>query len=90
MGENIVRWLVSQGARNLIVLSRKGGDSTIVRTFLKELAQLNVTVFAPKCDVGNEDRVKTVLEQAALEMPPIKGCIHASMILQVSHDHDQK
>lgn len=83
LGRLIVRWLVQHGAENLLLLSRSGasGDNAIV--FLDELRATGVNVATPICDISNEQSLATVLAEYSVKMPPIKGCIQASMVLQV-------
>ena len=49
----------------------------------KELKDDGVHVEAPACDVTNADSLMSVLSHCAQSMPPIKGCIQASMVLKV-------
>lgn len=51
--------------------------------FLLELKQLGVKVAAPPCDVTDIASLQKVLEQCAIDMPPIKGCVQGSMVLRV-------
>lgn len=83
LGRTISRWLVERGAKNLILLSRSGAKCEASVVFLLELEQLGVNVAAPPCDVTDIASLKTVLEQCAKDMPPIKGCVQGSMVLRV-------
>lgn len=83
LGRTISRWLVERGAKNLILLSRSGAKSEASLVFLLELKQLGVNVTAPPCDVTDIASLQTVLEQCAIDMPPIKGCVQGSMVLRV-------
>ena len=42
-------------------------------------------VHAPRCDVTDRQLVEHVIEEYKEILPPIKGCIQASMVLKVSH-----
>lgn len=83
LGRSIARWLVDRGAKNLILLSRSGAKSEISLTFLEEMRQCGTRVAAPPCDVTDVSSLHAVLEQCAMDMPPIKGCIQGSMVLRV-------
>ncbi|KAF7588746.1 hypothetical protein BBP40_005272 [Aspergillus hancockii] len=50
LGQNAVNWLVSRGARNLLLLSRSGGDSPEAQKILDTLRVQGVKVSAPACD----------------------------------------
>ncbi|KAF2642056.1 hypothetical protein P280DRAFT_541610 [Massarina eburnea CBS 473.64] len=43
-----------------------------------------VRVEAPPCNIGNAQALQTALEGVRSRMPPVRGCVQASMILQVS------
>ncbi|KAI0002767.1 polyketide synthase [Xylariaceae sp. FL0662B] len=77
----MARWLVSRGARYLILLSRSGPRTSEARNLLEELDKMGIQVEAPACDVSNRDSIHSVLASCSLIMPPIKGCIQATAIL---------
>jgi len=79
----VARWLVEQGARNLILLSRSGPTGHDAANFLQELEDDGVVVKTPACDVSDAEALQALLEQYLVEMPPIRGCIQASMVLAV-------
>jgi NADPH:quinone reductase-like Zn-dependent oxidoreductase len=84
LGKSITKWMVSHGARNLLLLSRRGGETSAAKPFLDELTTSGVTVLTPRCDIGDEKAVQGILQEVQNHMPPIKGCIQASMVLKVS------
>ena len=82
IGRSIASWLVQNGARNLIFLSRSG-RSEKTEHFLQELEALgcNVQVFA-----GSVTDIENVQEVVAKAQRPIRGVIQLSMVLRVSTD----
>jgi NAD(P)-dependent dehydrogenase (short-subunit alcohol dehydrogenase family) len=82
LGRNIVLWMVERGARNLILLSRRGSDDPSSNSFCETLQALDVTVLTPRCDISNYDSVINAIS-ACEAMPPIRGCIQGAMILKV-------
>ncbi|KAI8633359.1 putative polyketide synthase [Xylariaceae sp. FL1651] len=84
LGQAIARWLVSRGARNLILLSRSGPQTPEARNLIRELAQSNVRVEAPRCDVADRSSLRTVLAECLQRLPPVKGCIQAAMVMRES------
>ena len=78
--------MAHRGARHFVLLSRSGAAREDARAFLEELRALGVTVKAPICDISDEQSVKNPLSGLADVMPPIRGCIQASMVLQVRSD----
>jgi NADPH:quinone reductase-like Zn-dependent oxidoreductase len=84
LGKSIAKWMVVHGARHLLLLSRSGANSPEATSFLDELKASGITVLTSKCDIGDENAVREILQEVEKRMPPIKGCIQASMVLKVS------
>ncbi|KAJ5747735.1 uncharacterized protein N7511_009431 [Penicillium nucicola] len=82
LGRNVTRWMVSCGARYLLLLSRSGAHSQGALSFIRELSARQVKVLAPACDITNRSMLEAVLGDASSVLPPIKGCIQATMVLQ--------
>ena len=83
LGRAITRWMVSRGARNFILLSRSGAKGKEATDLIEEVKSRGVKIAAPPCDVSIEDEVSTTLEKYRYTMPPVRGCIQASMVLKV-------
>lgn len=83
LGRSIAKWMISNGARYLVLLSRQGTESPGADSFLDECATMGVTTFAPRCDISDEVAVSEIIQEVQRRMPPIKGCIQASMVLKV-------
>lgn len=81
----MLTWMVGRGARNLLLLSRSGEKGTETQEFLSYLRAEEANVQVRVCDVAEEDSLRAAIEDAASHMPPIKGCIQAAMVLQVSN-----
>ncbi|PWY81138.1 KR-domain-containing protein [Aspergillus eucalypticola CBS 122712] len=82
LGRSIAKWMISNGARYLVLLSRQCTGSPGAETFLDECATMSVTTFALKCDISDERAVSEVFQEVQRRMPPIKGCVQASMVLK--------
>ncbi|KAK3368459.1 putative polyketide synthase [Podospora didyma] len=83
LGRAILKWMASRGAKHFIVPSRSGATSKAAAELVARLSACGVRVFAPKCDVSSRpDLANMLAEREASKMPPIKGCINASMVLQ--------
>ena len=82
LGRSMATWMISHGARNLILLSRKGGDNMAVKSYIDEAKSRGVTIYAPSCDIADEVALNKALQYATNYLPPIKGCIQAAMVLQ--------
>lgn len=83
LGRSAARWLVDRGARHLILLSRSGAQSQAAISLVEELQAKGVRVETPACDVAVASSLSAVLAGCAVTMPPIRGCIQASMVLRV-------
>jgi NADPH:quinone reductase-like Zn-dependent oxidoreductase/acyl transferase domain-containing protein len=86
LGRSIARWMAGRGAKNLILLSRSGADSDTARALLEELTERGVRVVTPPCDITDGDALSQALTKCK-NMPPIKGCIQATMVLKVCNPH---
>lgn len=85
LGRSLARWMAARGAKSLVFLSRSGRVSPPVTEMLDDLKRAGCKARIFICDVANIDHVKSVVEDCAASLPPIKGCIQCSMTLQVSH-----
>ncbi|QGA21725.1 hypothetical protein EYB26_009436 [Talaromyces marneffei] len=81
VGKVIAQWMVSHGARNLILLTRSGVQSPETAAFIERLQSGGCKVVAGACDIANENDVRQFLG-ACKYMPPIRGCIQSAMVLK--------
>jgi NADPH:quinone reductase-like Zn-dependent oxidoreductase/NAD(P)-dependent dehydrogenase (short-subunit alcohol dehydrogenase family) len=84
LGRSIARWMVERGARNLILLSRKGAKTGDAIELIEELRNKGVRIEAPICDITSVESLLSVLDHCAKTMPPIRGCIQSTMVLRDS------
>jgi short-subunit dehydrogenase len=85
LGGAIADWMVNErGAKNLILLSRSGMENDDTKRRVNMLREAGAVIEAPKCDISVESALKSVLQKYKSTMPPIGGCIQASMVLRVS------
>jgi acyl transferase domain-containing protein/NADPH:quinone reductase-like Zn-dependent oxidoreductase/SAM-dependent methyltransferase/NAD(P)-dependent dehydrogenase (short-subunit alcohol dehydrogenase family) len=85
IGKSITRFLVEQGARNLVLPSRstvEGGNNERA-AFVQELRVKGARVEAPLCDIANREQLAQALNSLN-NMPPIEGCIQSAMVLHDS------
>ena len=76
--------MADKGAKHLILLSRSKKEDQETQNFLQLLRQMGVDVAALTCDITNERAVQDVIETCTNTMPPIKGCVQATMVSKVS------
>lgn len=84
LGRSVARWMASQGARNLVILSRSGPDSEAAKQLVTELQETCENIATPTCDISDCEALREVMAQCLSIMPPVKGCIQGAMVLQVS------
>lgn len=82
IGRSIARWMADRGARNLLILSRAGPQTPEAHSLMEELQGAGLTIYAPACDITDQQALERVLSEFRLIVPPIRGCIQASMVLQ--------
>lgn len=87
VGRSILRWMVSRGAKYLLVPSRSGAASAAASEVVCELSDQNIVVSTPKCDVSSKGSLLHMLQESATTLPPIRGCIVATMALNVSYEN---
>lgn len=82
LGRAILSWMADREAKHLIVPSRSGATSKPAMDLISDLTSRGITITTPKCDVSSLDSLTQVVEEASHTLPPIKGCINATMVLQ--------
>ena len=80
-GMATARWLVECGATSLILLSRTGQASADAAGTLQALQAQGVQIQTYACDVTDLSALQTMLKDAQATLPPIRGMIHAAMVL---------
>lgn len=82
LGRSIIRWMVNRGARHLIIFSRSGPKTDAARRLMEDLESQGVNVATPQIDVSDLGALKASLGQSMGHMPPIRGCIQATVALR--------
>ncbi|KAJ5102441.1 Acyl transferase/acyl hydrolase/lysophospholipase [Penicillium alfredii] len=82
LGIVVIEWMVERGAQYLIIPSRSGAKSQKAKNTVERLTAQGVHIISPECDASSEASLSRLLEECSQNMPPIKGCINAAMVLQ--------
>lgn len=82
--------MADRNAKNFILLSRSGAKSKDATDLISDMNECGVRIAAPPCDISTEGAVLSILRDQKHTMPPVKGCIQASMVLKVSHFQKQQ
>jgi phthiocerol/phenolphthiocerol synthesis type-I polyketide synthase C len=80
-GLRTAEWLADRGARHLVLLGRRGPTGTHAQTALARLERRGVQVLAKACDVTDRSALAGLLDEAARELPPLRGIVHAAMVI---------
>ncbi|USX53689.1 SDR family NAD(P)-dependent oxidoreductase [Lentzea sp. HUAS12] len=81
LGALVARRLVERhGVRNLLLVSRSGGDSPGAPALVRELTDLGAEVTVAACDVSDRGQVETALALVPADRP-LRGVVHAAGVL---------
>lgn len=84
LGRSIAHWLIDQGARNLILLSRSAGNvEKGGGAFVSELREAGCRVLAISCNVSIAGHLAKALRTCEDEgLPQVRGVIQGAMVLR--------
>lgn len=80
LGKSIATWMVEQGARELVFLSRSAGKSENDQAFFSELNTMGCKVTGV---AGRAEVMDDLLRAIYSATRPIKGVVHLAMVLRV-------
>ena len=80
LGLRVARWLVEQGARHLVLVGRREPTDE-ARKMIADCAQAGADVRVERADVTRDEDVDRVMAMVAVEMPPLRGIVHAAGVL---------
>jgi thioester reductase-like protein len=75
------RWMAEHGARHLVLVGRGGAATAEAQEAVRGLQQAGTEVVIGRADVAREEDVAGVLDEIRRTMPPLRGVIHAAMVL---------
>ncbi|GAW12429.1 hypothetical protein ANO14919_017950 [Xylariales sp. No.14919] len=82
LGRSMARWMVSRGARHLVLVSRSGSATGKVKNLIDEVAEVGAEIIVRKCDVANAADVEELVNFGLEGLPPVRGLIHGAMVLR--------
>jgi acyl transferase domain-containing protein/NADPH:quinone reductase-like Zn-dependent oxidoreductase/NADP-dependent 3-hydroxy acid dehydrogenase YdfG/aryl carrier-like protein len=80
-GLAVAEWLVERGARHLVLIGRSGASTPEAEAVVERLRGRSAQVMVARADVADPGQVADVLAGAARALPPLRGVIHAAMVL---------
>jgi acyl transferase domain-containing protein/NADPH:quinone reductase-like Zn-dependent oxidoreductase/acyl carrier protein len=80
-GRSVADWLAEQGARHFVFVSRSGPASPHAREAMDDFAARGCLAHVWAADVADHDQLRQVLDRIRDTMPPLRGIVHAAMVL---------
>jgi acyl transferase domain-containing protein/acyl carrier protein/2-polyprenyl-3-methyl-5-hydroxy-6-metoxy-1,4-benzoquinol methylase len=77
----VANWLVKNGAKHLVLMGRSGTASPGASEAVKTLESAGASVVVASSDVSQATQVADVLTNIEQSLPPLRGIIHAAMVL---------
>lgn len=87
IGRAIAQRMVERGARHIVLLSRSGKVTDELCQLISDARGLGASIHIKQCDVANKVSVETLVSDLQHTLPPVRGLIHAAMVLKVSFRH---
>jgi NADP-dependent 3-hydroxy acid dehydrogenase YdfG/acyl carrier protein len=89
LGIRLSRWMVEHGARDLILMGRRGlrasspEDSDAARRLqaVRAIEERGARVRVLAVDVGDEARLRAALDVVRVDGPPLRGIVHAAGVM---------
>lgn len=83
LGRSIAKWMVNKGAGNVVLVSRSGTNQK-VEELIQKLGTLGSKIQVKSCDIANASSVDALVRDCSVSLAPVRGVIHATMVLRVS------
>lgn len=83
LGRRMAKFIAAHGAGHVVTLSRRKLAEQDQLDFEKELRDLGAELHIIACDITSRETVQSAAAECS-KFPPVKGVIHAGMILRVS------
>jgi NADPH:quinone reductase-like Zn-dependent oxidoreductase/SAM-dependent methyltransferase/acyl carrier protein len=80
-GLTLAEWMLSRGARTLVLAGRSGATGEEARAALARLRETGARVEPLALDVADADAVDRALATLREDLPPLRGVFHTAMVL---------
>lgn len=84
LGRSMAKWMVSKGAKNVVLLSRSGEVRGKAKEQVDALNAAGANIVVRRCDVADKTAVDQLVLEGLAGLPPVRGIIHGAMVLHVS------
>lgn len=81
-GLECAKWLHTQGATHIVLLSRSGQMNEEIEELANLLTKKEGSLSSLSCDVGDLQQTNDVFKKISSELPPIVGIFHAAAVLK--------
>ena len=81
-GLEIAKWLVQNGAKHLVLVSRSGCKSDADRNTVNHLRKVGINIHLEKIDITNMKEIEALFERFGQELPEIRGIVHGAGLLE--------
>jgi len=81
LGLEIAKWLVTRGARHLVLVSRSGVKTEKARQAVAAMEKAGAQVRVESVDVSDAEQVNALIDRVKQQMPPLAGVVHCAMVL---------
>lgn len=80
LGLLTAKWMVKQGARQLVLLGRSEPSATATAA-ITDLQREGADIIVASADVGDQEQMKALFQQMKEHLPVLRGVIHAAGVL---------
>jgi NADPH:quinone reductase-like Zn-dependent oxidoreductase/malonyl CoA-acyl carrier protein transacylase len=84
LGRSMANWMVSKGAKNIVLLSRSGELKGKAKDQIDDLNNRGANIVVRSCDVADRVSVDHLISGGLADLPPVRGIVHGAMVLHVS------
>ncbi|KAI9653222.1 MAG: Type I Iterative PKS [Bathelium mastoideum] len=81
LGRSMALWMVDNGAKNVVLVSRSGRTTGKVKELIDEAASRGAVVKVRSCDVSKRDSVQNLIRNELVGLPEVRGIVHGAMVL---------
>jgi len=80
LGLKVANWLVSEGARHIVLIGRRNNKSHSVEQAIRSMESRGARVVIVQADVADGERLSEAFNEVARNAPPLRGIVHAAGI----------
>jgi len=82
LGRSLTMWMMERGTRHFAFISRSGADKPEAAEVIEAIKQAGASSEVFRADASNENDVSDIVKKLT-EKRPIRGVVHAAMVLKV-------